>query len=135
MTDYIHTKVCFFLLSPYIDQVQVQVVPPLRLIRPIDGHFLLPQNGEAKIVTNRDDISPLSYRLLQSVGGDSEGVIRVSHEGEISAAAVNGHAVVMVTDNEMDVGLNQSVVIHIEVCVWSVVCALIILSIYVHFVA
>lgn len=91
------------------------MVPPLQLLRPLDGHFLLPQNGEAKIVTNRDDISPLSYRLLQSVGGEGEGVICVSREGEISAAAVNGHAVVMVTANEMDVGLNQSVVVHIEV--------------------
>ncbi len=101
-------------MASFTDQVQVQVVPPLQLVRPLNGHFLLPQKGRAKIVTNRDDVSSLSYRLLRSVEG-GESVISVSSDGEISTAAVNGHAVVMVTANEMDVALNQSVVIHVEV--------------------
>ncbi len=66
-----------------------------------------------------DGISPLSYQLMQSVGvGSGSSVIRVSSEGEIGTAAVNGHAVIMVTADEMGMGLNQSVVVHVEVSVY-----------------
>ena len=102
-------------MATFTDQVQVRILPPLELLRPHNGHFLLPHHGEARIVTNRDGVSSLSYRLLQSVGGDSEGVISVGGLGEIITAAVNGHAVVMVTANDKDMGLNQSVVVHVEV--------------------
>ena len=39
----------------------------------------------------------------------------MSPQGEIRTAAVNGHAVVMVTEHEEDLGLNQTVLIHVEV--------------------
>ena len=94
---------------------QVQVLPPLRLLRPSNGHFLLPHNGEARIVTNRDGISRLSYQLLQGSSLERQDLISVSPQGEIRTAAVNGHAVVMVTEHEEDLGLNQTVLVHVEV--------------------
>ncbi|XP_064384377.1 nuclear pore membrane glycoprotein 210-like isoform X1 [Halichondria panicea] len=109
------TGMCDPELATFTNQVQVRVLPPLELLRPIGGHFLLPQNGKAKIVTNCDGISRLSYQLMQSVGiGSGSSVIRVSSEGEIGTAAVNGHAVVMVTADAMGMGLNQSAVVHVE---------------------
>ena len=109
-------------LATFTDHVQIRVLPPLELLRPCDGLLLLPHNGLAKIVTNRDGVSQLSYQLLQnSVGGGSGGVISVSPLGEISTAAVNGHAVVMVMANEEDMGLNQSVVVHVEVSFCSLI--------------
>ena len=37
----------------FIDQVEVRVFAPLRLINPFDGQLLLPQNGNTRIRTNR----------------------------------------------------------------------------------
>ena len=42
-------------------------------------------------------------------------MISVSPQGEIKTATVNGHAVVVVTEHEEELGLNQTVVVHIEV--------------------
>lgn len=106
-------------LATFTDHVQIRVLPPLELLRPYNGHLLLPHNGLSKIVTNRDSISTLSYHLLQdSVVGGSLSVISVSSQGEISTRSVNGHAVVMVMTNEEGLGFNQSVVVHVEV--WAV---------------
>lgn len=102
--------------ATFTDHVQVQVFPPLRLVRPANGHFLLPHNGEARIVTSQDGVSRLSYQLLRS---DRHDLISVSPQGEIKTAAVNGHAVVMVTEHETDLGLNQTVLVHVEVSLWS----------------
>lgn len=41
----------------------------------------------------------------------------MSPQGEIRTAAVNGHAVVMVTEHEEDLGLNQTMLVHVEVSV------------------
>ena len=90
-------------------------MPPLQLLRPANGHFLLPHNGEAKIVTNRDGVSRLSYQLLQGSSLERQDLISVSPQGEIRTAAVNGHAVIMVTEHEEDLGLNQTVLVHVEV--------------------
>lgn len=104
-------------LKFHINNFQVQVLPPLQLLRPSNGHFLLPHNGEARIVTNRDGVSRLSYQLLQGSSHERQDLISVSPQGEIRTAAVNGHAVVMVTEHEEDLGLNQTVLVHVEVSV------------------
>ena len=102
--------------ATFTDHVQVQVISRLELLRPSNGHFLLPHNGLAQIVTNRDGISPLSYHLLQdNTAMGKRGLVSVSHQGEIQAAAVSGHAVVMVVAHEEEVGLNQTVMVHVEV--------------------
>ena len=36
--------------------------------------------------------------------------------GEVRAARFNGHVVVMVTADELDLGVNQTVLVHCEVC-------------------
>jgi hypothetical protein len=105
-----------------LNYFQVQVLPPLQLLRPSNSHFLLPHNGEAKIITNRDGVSRLSYQLLQGSSLERQDLISVSPQGEIRTAAVNGHAVVMVTEHEEDLGLNQTVLVHVEVSVCVCVC-------------
>ena len=42
-------------------------------------------------------------------------MISLGPNGEIHTAGFNGHAVVMITADELDVGLNQSVTVHVEV--------------------
>lgn len=39
--------------ATFTDEVMVAVFSRLTLLTPSDGHFLLPQNGRAKIVTNK----------------------------------------------------------------------------------
>ena len=99
------------------DEVMIEVIPQLTLVHPYSGRLLIPQGGHTKIVTSRDGLSVLSYKLfcegVTGEGGDS--VVSVSEEGEIFSGGVNGHAVVMVTAAEEDAGLNQSAVVHVEV--------------------
>ncbi|KAL5479756.1 hypothetical protein EMCRGX_G023329 [Ephydatia muelleri] len=97
----------------FTDQVQVQVLPALQLLNPPDGFFLLPHNGVARIITNRDGTSHMSYKLLNDVEGQS--VVTLRSQGEVLSSVVNGHAVVMVTALEEELGLNQTVVVHVEV--------------------
>lgn len=101
--------------ATFTDQVQVQVLPLLTLLRPLNGHFLLPHNGMARIVTNRDGVSDLSYHLLQGPNGVRNQVITVGKQGDIAAGTVSGHAVVMVTESEEVFGLNQTLLVHVEV--------------------
>ncbi len=102
-------------MATFTDQVEVQVLPPLTLLRPLSGHFLLPQNGRARIVTNREGVSRLSYQLLQGSEREKTSLISISKQGEVKAAAINGHAVVMVTESEAIFGLNQTIIVHVEV--------------------
>lgn len=115
-------RVCIPDHASFTDQVRVQVLSPLCLLRPLNGHFLLPHNGRARIVTNRDGVSTLSYQVLNGCGGDvsgaGAGLVTLSKHGEVKAAAVNGHAVVMVTESEEAFGLNQTLIVHIEVFVY-----------------
>ena len=100
----------------FTDHVQIQVLPAvLELLQPVDGRFLLPHNGRTRIVTNRDGISRLSYQLLHGCGIDRQEILTISPQGEIRTATMNGHAAVLVTAHEEDMGLNQTVVVHIEV--------------------
>lgn len=112
-------RVCTPDQASFVDQVRVQVLSPLRLLRPLNGHFLLPHNGRARIVTNRDGVSVLSYQVLNGCGGGvaegGEGLVTLSRHGEVKAGAVNGHAVVMVTESEEEFGLNQTLIVHVEV--------------------
>ena len=39
--------------ATFYDEVQVLIFARLKLLNPPDGHFLLPQNGHARIITNR----------------------------------------------------------------------------------
>ena len=59
----------------------------------------------------------MSYKLLNDDGDGVEGqaVITLSPQGEVRSSVVNGHAVVMVTALEVELGLNQTVVVHVEV--------------------
>ena len=102
-------------LAVFTDQLQVVVVPPLKLLRPLDGHFLVPHNGLARIATNRDGVSRLSYQLLQAPNGERTQVVSVGVQGEVRAAAVTGHAVVMVIESEEVYRLNQTLLVHVEV--------------------
>ena len=98
------------------DEVKIEVIPPLTLVHPFSGKLLIPQGGRTKIVTTRDSLSLLSYKLFcDNVPSGGDGVVSVSGEGEILAGGVNGHAVVMVTASEEDLGLNQSAIVHVEV--------------------
>lgn len=115
LTATCHLGACSPEEAMFTDHVQVQVLPPLRLLRPSNGHFLLPHNGEARIVTSQDGVSRLSYQLLQGSLLERQDLISVSPQGEIRTAAVNGHAVVMVTEHEEELGLNQTVLVHVEV--------------------
>ena len=69
----------------------------------------------ARIVTNRDGVSDLSYHLLQGPNGVRNQVITVGKQGDIAAGTVSGHAVVMVTESEEVFGLNQTLLVHVEV--------------------
>ncbi len=114
-------RMCFPDQASFTDQVIVQVLAPLRLLRPINGHFLLPHNGRARIVTNRDGVSTLSYQILNGCNGGKEeenAVVTLGRQGELKAASVNGHAVVKVTESEEDFGLNQTLIVHVEVCMY-----------------
>lgn len=102
-------------LAVFTDQVQVVVIPPLKLLRPLNGHFLLPHNGLAHILTNRDGVTRLNYQLLQGPNGEKSQIVSLGVQGEVRAAAVSGHAVVMVTESEEVYRLNQTLVVHIEV--------------------
>ena len=112
-------QTCIPDMAFFTDQIRIQVLSPLSLLRPLNGHFLLPHNGLARIVTNRDGVSMLSYKVLNECGvGVSEaGLITISSHGEVKTASVNGHAVVMVTENEETFGLNQTLIVHVEVSV------------------
>ena len=111
-----HTGFCDPDRQVFKDEVKIEVIPLLTLVHPFSGKLLIPQGGHTKIVTSRDGLSALSYRLFCEgvIGGDNS-VISVSEEGEICAGGVNGHAVVMVTASEEDTGLNQSTIVHVEV--------------------
>ena len=65
----------------------------------------------------RDGISKLTYHLLQSSQDQEDGqpLVTVSPHGEIHTASYNGHAVILVTDHREELGLNQSVAVHVEV--------------------
>lgn len=105
-------------LATFTDQVQIEVIPRFRLLRPLDSHFLLPHNGLAHIETNMDASSRLSYQLLNSCGGErgvGQQLVSVGEMGEVKAAAVSGHAVVMVTASEAAYELNQTLIVHVEV--------------------
>ena len=100
----------------FTDEVKVEVIPPLVLVHPFSGEILAPQGGQVKIVTSRDGLSVLTYGVVGDCGsGEGEGVVSVSGEGVVSAGGVNGHAIVMVTASERDTGLNQTVMVHVEV--------------------
>ena len=62
----------------------------------------------------RDGTSHMSYKLLNDVEGQS--VVTLRSQGEVLSSVINGHAVVMVTALEEELGLNQTVVVHVEVC-------------------
>ena len=124
-------KVCYPNQASFTDEVRVQVVDPLRLLRPQNGHLLLPHHGRARILSNRDGLSMLSYQVLNGclgskVSGEGENIISVGRNGEVSALAVNGHAVVKVTESGTGFGLNQTLIVHVEVsghvlrwvCLW-----------------
>ena len=81
----------------------------------MNGHFLLPHNGLARIVTNRDGITRLNYQLLLGPNGEKTQVVSLGEQGEVRAAAVSGHAVVMVTESEEVYRLNQTLMVHVEV--------------------
>ena len=59
----------------------------------------------------------MSYEILRSVGdcAGKQDWVSVSANGEISTGSVNGHAIVMVTSHEEDLGLNQTAMVHVEV--------------------
>ena len=99
----------------FTDQVQVVVIPPLQLLRPLSGRFLLPHNGVARIVTNRDGVTRLNFQLLLGPNGEKNHIVSVGPQGEVRAAAVSGHAVVMVTESEEVFRLNQTLMVHVEV--------------------
>ena len=63
----------------------------------------------------RDGTTHITYTLLQSCSQVGQSVISLGPNGEIHTAGFNGHAVVMITADELDVGLNQSVTVHVEV--------------------
>ena len=111
--------VCIPDQASFTDQVRVQVLAPLRLLRPLDGHFLLPHNGRAKVVTNRDGVSTLTYLVLNGYSGvkgdNGENVIALGRNGEVKATTVNGHAVVKVTESGEEFGLNQTLIVQVEV--------------------
>jgi len=116
-------NICYPDQASFMDEVRVQVVDPLRLLRPLDGHFLLPHHGRAHILTNRDGVSALSYQVLNGCFGskiEGENVIAVGRDGEVKASSVNGHAVVKVTESGTEFGLNQTLIVHVEVsaCNW-----------------
>lgn len=112
-----HTGFCEPDKQVFRDEVKIEVVPVLTLVHPFSGKLLLPQGGHTRIVTSRDGLSVLSYQLFHDGGGSGEGesVISVCEEGEVTAGGVNGHAVVMITAEEEELGLNQSVMVHVEV--------------------
>ena len=122
LTAKCHPGACVPDQATFTDQIQIQVIPPLKLLRPANGHFLLPHNGHTRIVTNRDGISRMSYQLLHTAGVDKQDIVSVSPLGEVQTGAVNGHAIVMVTAHEEDLGLNQTVAAHLEVCVSVCLC-------------
>lgn len=109
--------------ATFADQVQVEVLPRLKLLGPATGRLLLPHSGRAQVVTNRDGVSRMSYQLLRPptdcVG--RQDLMDVSPHGEISTGSVNGHAVVMVTSHEEDWGLNQTAIVHIEVNIYIII--------------
>ena len=57
----------------------------------------------------------MSYQLLHVAGMERQEVVTISPHGEIKTVTVNGHAVVLVTAHEEDMGLNQTVSVHVEV--------------------
>ncbi len=63
----------------------------------------------------RDGSSHITYTLIQSCSQEEQSVISLGPNGEIHTAGFNGHAVVMVTANELDLGVNQTVLVHCEV--------------------
>ena len=62
----------------------------------------------------RDGTSHMSYKLLND-GEESRSVVTLSPQGEVHSSVVNGHAVVMVTALEVELGMNQTVIVHVEV--------------------
>ena len=62
----------------------------------------------------RDGTSHMSYKLLND-REESRSVVTLSPQGEVHSSVVNGHAVVMVTALEVELGLNQTVIVHVEV--------------------
>ncbi|XP_065903533.1 nuclear pore membrane glycoprotein 210-like isoform X3 [Dysidea avara] len=106
--------ICVPGLDRLSDELQVTVLPRLQLLYPSNcGHLLLPSNGVAKIQTNRDGMSKMSYKLL-SASNQFRSII-VTSSGEVQAGSSVGHAVVMVTSHELNSGFNQSVMAHVEV--------------------
>ena len=56
----------------------------------------------------------MSYKLLND-GEENRSVVTLSPQGKVHSSVVNGHAVVMVTALEVELGLNQTVIVHVEV--------------------
>jgi nuclear pore complex protein Nup210 len=100
-----------------MDEVQLSIFAKLTLITPSDHHFLLPQNGLAKIITNRDGSCHITYNLITSScpGDSTHPLVSVSPNGMVFTAGYNGHAAILVTSHETELQLNQSIIIHVEV--------------------
>lgn len=79
--------------------------------------FYLPDQSLSNIyLYYRDGTSHISYNLIQSsTDQDTQPVVTITSNGEVHTAGFNGHAAVMVTADEIDLQLNQSVIVHIEV--------------------
>ena len=69
--------------------------------------------------------------MLQCSSEDGQPLVIIGHNGDIHTASFNGHAVVMVTEHREELGINQSVAVHVEVGkITNISCLLLILYLF-----
>ncbi|XP_046861323.1 nuclear pore membrane glycoprotein 210-like isoform X1 [Xenia sp. Carnegie-2017] len=105
------------LTADLFDDVRIQVYEKLQLVVPRNGHLLLPHDVTTRIKTKRDG-GRLSYSIMnvcsQSRDKDSQALLTIDHRGHVKTGMISGTAGIVVTSRE-DFGVNQTVVVHVEV--------------------
>ena len=94
-----------------------QILESLKLLSPASGRLLLPHRADFRVRTNRDGDCLVAYRIVSTIDGrndDDPGPAQIDEEGHITTRSLDGAVIVVVTAVE-PYGINQTVLIHLEV--------------------
>ncbi|XP_039564493.1 nuclear pore membrane glycoprotein 210 [Passer montanus] len=75
--------------------------------------ILMSPNSFIKLLTNRDRVASLSYRVLD--GPDKVPVVKIDERGFLISGSVIGSSTIEVTSQEL-FGINQTIIVAVKVC-------------------
>uniref|UniRef100_A0A8C3NDN2 Uncharacterized protein n=1 Tax=Geospiza parvula TaxID=87175 RepID=A0A8C3NDN2_GEOPR len=97
------------------DEIQIQVFEKLHLITPEAEaeQILMSPNSFIKLLTNRDRVASLSYRVLE--GPDKVPVVKIDERGFLVSGSAIGSSTIEVVSQEL-FGINQTIIAAVKVC-------------------